>query len=244
MEITAHAGMDGTSPNSRENLKAAILSDADIIEVDVRRNAQGVLYLFHDVLTKPFLEETIDQRLTLDEAFDSIAGSGNKKINCDLKEPGLESHVHQLAREYGLQNRLIYTGTVQFPEEEMTWQSDVKVFYNLEHLLSSYSENTSYKNNVQESEENSIKRAAETMWKNPPIGLVGWNVEVGVYLRNRSWFIEQGVPLSLWTVDEKETLETLFREHEAIIVNITTRQVAMAEKIREAIERDFSTHFQ
>ena len=36
--ITAHSGCENTSPNSREHIAEAIKSDAEMIEVDVRRS--------------------------------------------------------------------------------------------------------------------------------------------------------------------------------------------------------------
>lgn len=46
--ITAHAGCMDTLPNSRESLLAAMRSEADIIEVDIRTSRDGVVVLAHD----------------------------------------------------------------------------------------------------------------------------------------------------------------------------------------------------
>ncbi len=46
--ITAHAGCEGTEPNSRESIVAAYNSPADIVEVDVRVSTDGVAFLMHD----------------------------------------------------------------------------------------------------------------------------------------------------------------------------------------------------
>lgn len=46
--ITAHAGCMDTHPNSREALLAALGSEADIIEVDIRSSRDGVIVLAHD----------------------------------------------------------------------------------------------------------------------------------------------------------------------------------------------------
>lgn len=46
--ITAHAGCQNTVPNSRESIVAAYHSAADIIEVDIRASADGVVFLMHD----------------------------------------------------------------------------------------------------------------------------------------------------------------------------------------------------
>jgi glycerophosphoryl diester phosphodiesterase len=46
--ITAHSGCEGTDPNSRDHLEAAIDSGADVVEVDVRSAADGICVLSHD----------------------------------------------------------------------------------------------------------------------------------------------------------------------------------------------------
>lgn len=46
--ITAHAGCMDTQPNSRESILAALGSEADIIEVDIRSSRDGVIVLAHD----------------------------------------------------------------------------------------------------------------------------------------------------------------------------------------------------
>ena len=46
--ITAHSGCDGTPENSLEFLRTALQSEADAVEVDVRKNGEGKLILSHD----------------------------------------------------------------------------------------------------------------------------------------------------------------------------------------------------
>ena len=96
--ITAHSGCDGTPENSLEFLRTALLSEADAVEVDVRKNGEGKLILSHD--------ETEEDAVTLEEAFRMAEGIPKKKINCDLKQKGLEEEIYRLALEYGMESRL------------------------------------------------------------------------------------------------------------------------------------------
>ena len=87
--ITAHSGCDETPENSLEFLRTALQSEADAVEVDVRKNGEGKLILSHD--------ETQKDAVTLEEAFRMIQGVPKKKINCDLKQKGLEEEIYRLA---------------------------------------------------------------------------------------------------------------------------------------------------
>lgn len=101
--ITAHSACEGTAPNSIEHIKAAIASGAEIIEFDVRE-AGGALILSHDVPEHPELCPT------LREAFALIAPEENLHMNVDVKTEGLIPSVMELAREFDLCRRIIFTG--------------------------------------------------------------------------------------------------------------------------------------
>lgn len=101
--ITAHSGADSLPDNSLAFVRHALASAADAFEIDVRRAPSGELRLGHDAA---------DGALpALSEVFSLLADTPDKRINCDLKEPGLQKQVCALAREYGLEGRLILTGT-------------------------------------------------------------------------------------------------------------------------------------
>lgn len=88
--ITAHSGSDGTPDNSLACVRYAISTAADAFEVDVRRLADGTLALGHDAAdhTAP----------TLREVLALAAAKPGVRINCDLKERGLEPAVAALGR--------------------------------------------------------------------------------------------------------------------------------------------------
>jgi len=86
--ITAHSGCDGTPDNSLEFISHALRSGADALEVDVRAAQDGTLYLSHD--------RTDAACPKLSQAFPMLR-SRPMRINCDLKQPGLEEAVLALA---------------------------------------------------------------------------------------------------------------------------------------------------
>lgn len=104
IQITAHSGSDGTPDNSLACVEYALSTAVDAFEVDVRRLADGTLALGHDAAdhTAP----------TLREVLALAAAKPGVRINCDLKERGLEPAVAALAAECGMSGRLILSGSV------------------------------------------------------------------------------------------------------------------------------------
>lgn len=95
-EITAHSGCDGTPDNSMEFVRYALASEGNCLEADIRRNRDGELILSHD--------ETAEEAVRLGQVFELLKEKPEKRINCDLKTPGLEIPVYQLAKEYGVRD--------------------------------------------------------------------------------------------------------------------------------------------
>ena len=102
--ITAHSACEGTLPNSREHVLAAIASGAEMIEVDARMDDNGMLYMSHD------LPEDIPACMKLSEMFELIAPEVKMGMNIDAKTEGLVEPVMKLAAEYGLTHRIVFTG--------------------------------------------------------------------------------------------------------------------------------------
>ena len=124
--ITAHSGCEGTPDNSEQNIRAAVQSGADLLEVDVRR-VEGQLVLTHNL---PQPGETC---VTLADCFRLVKALSERiGINCDLKEEGLELDVLQLAQANGLAGRIILTGIVN---PALTLPGWAMVSMNVENLL-------------------------------------------------------------------------------------------------------------
>ena len=117
--ITAHSGCEATAPNSIDHVKAAIASGAEIIEFDVRM-AEGTLVLSHDVPEKP------EECPTLRRAFELIAPEENLFMNIDVKTEGLIPHVMEVAKEFDLCRRIIFTGACNSDRElAMSYGADM-----------------------------------------------------------------------------------------------------------------------
>lgn len=130
VHITAHSGCDATPDNSLEFVRHALQTNADALEVDVRKTEDGILAISHDPITH-------DQDApVLDTVFDLVAQS-DKWINCDLKEPDLENAVMDLARKHGLLQRLIFSGTVSLErvQTDDSLRRDVRIYINIEELM-------------------------------------------------------------------------------------------------------------
>ncbi|MEY8351925.1 glycerophosphodiester phosphodiesterase [Lachnospiraceae bacterium 54-53] len=219
--ITAHSGCDGTQDNSLEFIEYALSAGADCLEVDVRRNQAGDLFLAHD--------ETGEERVKLCEAFALVKSFPEKKINCDLKMKDLEIPVYRLAREFKAECQLIYSGEVsikllrekdkEFPEAE--------IYLNVENLFPEvYCEAPGA--HGQEKLKDMLAQA-----KGCPISCI--NMEYHL-------FTDEIIDLlaliklrgSAWTVDEPEEARRLMEKD---IFNITTRNLKKAMELRKEMRR-------
>ena len=101
--ITAHSGCEGTPPNSREHILAAIASGAEMLEVDIREK-NGLLYLSHD--------EGVDPAacVSFEELLDLISPVPALRVNCDVKTDGLIEPVMAAATAKGQGRRILFTG--------------------------------------------------------------------------------------------------------------------------------------
>lgn len=120
--LTAHSGCDKTPDNSMEYVKYALTLDVDCFEVDIRRDQAGELILTHD---------ESGRGTPLREAFSALAAHPRMKINCDLKEPGLEEAVYALAAEEDVRDRLVYSGTVAkcAATDNVDWYLNIELLF-------------------------------------------------------------------------------------------------------------------
>ncbi|MBR0164531.1 MAG: glycerophosphodiester phosphodiesterase [Lachnospiraceae bacterium] len=214
--ITAHSGADNTAPNSLSFVHRALSSPADTIEVDVRLHKSGLLYLSHDAV-----DEEESALLSLREVLETIR-AGSKRINCDLKEPGLEQAVCALAREAGLSGRLILTGTVSpaFMKESGLLR-DAEVYLNIEEMIPGL-----YPRCLAEPKEIPVAaREMADICHTYGIGCINANhlLATGDFL---SVIREEGLSVSVWTVDEAPLFRHFLREK---VCNITTRNLSLSE---------------
>lgn len=220
--ITAHAGFDGTPENTEASLREALPLSPDAVEVDVRRGGDGSLMLSHQA------EGAAGTCCTLARAIEIVLSAPALRINCDLKEPGLEPAVLELARDLGALGRVILTGDVR-PEAVESLQRSVQVCLNLECLLPDLGGRGAAGSGgsapLSGEEMDFLFREAERC------RIRAFNLPYRLFTEGfAARAAERGVGLSLWTVDSLSLLRKLIA---AAPLNITTRAVRAALRIRD-----------
>lgn len=210
--ITAHTGADGRPDNSLEYVTYALGCGADALEVDVRRRPGGGLAIGHD--------EAGADTLPLAEVLRQTAARPGMKINCDLKEPGLEGEVCRLAEAAGLSGRLILSGTV----DAFCAAPGAEVYLNLEEyvpdLYLNYREIPNFE----------LEAAEKIAAVCAGAGIRTVNAYQGLITRRFARTLEKsGIGLSVWTVNDAWELEWFL---DLGVRNITTRKAALALELR------------
>lgn len=221
--LTAHSGCDGTRDNSLGFLIYALSSEADCLEVDVRRNAWGELILSHD--------ESEEACVTLREAFALLWETPGKKINCDLKQEGLELSVYRLAMEQRVKNRLIYSGSVDTDllKEEENPLSGAEIYVNIEEIYPGiYGEAEDHPVTALEPEK--LRQALEEA-RRCQVKVI--NMEYTLITDEVLALLEEyGLGCSAWTVDDQAELKKLLEKD---IANVTTNHLKQGLEIRRGL---------
>lgn len=127
--IVAHRGYSGKYPeNTIPSFEAAVKTEADFVELDVRRTRDKRLVVIHDknlkrlfgsnedvgnltydklrryVLKKNGVESSVP---LLEDALNVLANS-NKSVIVELKESGYEASVYNMVKKSGLNERVIF----------------------------------------------------------------------------------------------------------------------------------------
>ena len=184
----------------------------DALEIDIRRAKDDALILSHNPVDDP-------SRLSLETAFQFLADRA-LKINCDLKEGGLEDGVLDCARRCGVENdRIIFTGMAT---KCIRRHPDCHVFINAEELIPGFDQSPMDPEKAQRL----IRLCRE----------IGYTVVNMDYRLCDERFMSAcgaaGLGLSLWTVDDPDMIRR-FRTYG--VVNITTNRVADALGIRQKV---------
>lgn len=222
--ITAQSGCEQTPENSIEYLQTAFQIPVDCLEVDVRRRADGELMLGnHDIHT---------DSPPLSRAFERLSDYPHIKLNCDLREPNLEFSVLELAKRYGVQGQLIYSGLVNLHllERNPLLRQSVEIYLNLEllmPLLEKSLQNGSF----------NISRAISTMIRGAKKAAQYHVTCLNLYYQLCvPQFTEAlariNMPFSAWTPDAEQEIRALC---EMGAYNITTRRPIEALRIRDEV---------
>lgn len=205
-KITGHSGCDDTPENSLEFLEYACDTKADCVEVDVRYDANHQLVLGHDDASS----------VSLQQAFTVVKHHPEKKINCDLKQEGLEEVVYACAKEVGVENQLVYSGYVSLGKCAHGQQGfeKVEVYFNIENEVKDKGD---LEEGFQKIHEANVKVI---------------NMEYHLLDANMiALLCQYHFKASVWTVNDVEGLEKMLCEN--VVENITTRQLKLALKMKE-----------
>ena len=196
--ITAHSGCDDYAMNSEEYILHALTLDIYALEIDIRRSSDGVLILTHNP------PETGKEYISLEYAF-SLVKDSHIKINCDLKEPGLERDVLGLAGNMGIDaKRIIFTGSLtDWRDSELAGQ----IWLNPEEV---YPDFYTAKYDIGK---------IMTLAKNYSYSVLNIDYKILNEILINSANIH-GVKLSLWTIDDPHEIPKGI--YTSQIINITT----------------------
>lgn len=245
--ITGHTGNDGTPYNSVESVEKSISLGADAFEVDVRRDENMTLVLSHDAKT----QSIYDACPRLEDVMEIASHYPDIKINCDLKDAELPLEVINLAKCFGIgADRLILTGTItpSFLSCHPEIVDKATIYINAECILEDiYMQKTKL-----DSTQTQIQGYYDNPWKflkssfsciDPYAGILaetcvkhgvkGINIPYAVLTgESINHFKKSGIPISVWTVDNKKDMTYLFSQG---IENLTTRCVKMAKSVRKEL---------
>jgi len=223
--ITAHSGSDSTPENSLEFIHKALELGVDAIEIDVSKDSNQQLVLFHS-------ENACDAPpgcVLLAGAFSAVKKYESVKINCDLKKPGIEFEVLKLAERNGVGSRIILTGRVDGKLCSSELFSNVEVFLNFEDLLEEegidifalfHRNDKNFKDALEIGAQKCLQYGVNVI--NCHYGLCT-DLFFEVMQKN-------GLQISAWTVDQEEDIKRLLARG---IYNITTNSASKALCIRK-----------
>lgn len=250
--ITAHSGCEQTPQDSMDSIERAIELGADVVEMDIRRAADGTVYISHDRQYGAAVRE----KFTLEDVFRRIQDTG-LKINCDIKESFVLCDTLDIAERFHFgPDRLILSGSVS-PEQlamEPGITERANVFLNIEEVLKFL-----YMGRM----------CAEQNEKSFPLLMTNAKPFVMNMLQDEHWiasmlrlmkalnvhainmphaaltaplaevFREEGIRTSVWTVNEAADIDRCLALN---VDNITTRAVRTALDRRQAHSLKCTAH--
>lgn len=204
---TAHTGCEGTEENSLEFFEKALSMDVEIIEFDIRFDKDGNPVLSHDAPK--------GGEIVLAQAFELISKKPGVRVNVDIKETTALDKIEKCAIEYGVLDRIFFTGVNdEFVDDVRKQTKNISYFLNVK-VNKSKARNSAY-----------LKEICDKVKKSGAIGInfkyTGATKELVSYFRN------EGLLVSIWTVDAEKAM------HEMLMLspdNITTRKPVKLRQI-------------
>lgn len=246
--ITAHSGCENTPADSMDSLRLAAELGAGAAEVDVRADQDGVLRLSHD---RKETQAEYARCVPLEQAV-SFAAEWALSLNFDIKEPWVLRDALALAKRHGIPRERLWVSGGITPEQlarDPALTASARFYLNIEEIFKYLF--------LQERGQEALADFAGLMtdpWRytagwmeNLPARAEAvkriWRASGAEGLNLPYWHVNAaalaafaGVPLSIWTVDSEADARRLLRAPVRNIVNLTTRRVLQAQRIR----REFS----
>ncbi len=204
MLLTAHGGALGTGRNSQKYFDVIRDFATDVIEVDIYKRGD-LLYISHLPKLCP------KKAITLEFVFEYIK-KYDFMVNCDVKWSGLVQSVLALAKQKGVEDKIIFTGSVK--KKDLPHLTMGQVYLNVGFF--------GIKPRIENLE--TIKGIIDTQ-NNQRIKGLNLNYR---YCTEEMLAKAQsiGLELSVFTVDDTSELERLLKHKE--LANITTNKIDYA----------------
>ncbi|SIQ25214.1 glycerophosphoryl diester phosphodiesterase [Alkalispirochaeta americana] len=231
--VTAHTGCENTRANTAESFLAGIEAGADLIEVDIRSSRDGIPVLHHDEeLTnsrgdrrsiadctyeeaRAFMADEPELLPSLEEIF-SLAKGKSCLVNLDLKDPGSLGYIRRLLSSWSLEDGVVFTGCNAEWARMITGE-----FPRLQVML-----NASELQDIPLAMEDYEAYARLTCRSAREAGCCGINLH---HRLCQPFLVDYAhrrfLPVSVWTVNDKETMEDLIGQGVSSITTMEPRKL-------------------
>ncbi len=197
--VTAHTGCEGTEDNSLEAIRKGKETGADIVEFDLRFDGEGRGILSHD--------ENENNPVSLDEALKTVSQYEGLRVNVDCKTTDNLKEIFRLGEEYGITDRLFYTGIEEKDVEAAKTQTP-QISYYLNYEV----------DKLKKKDEEYISSLISLVKEK---GAVGLNINHGQCSKKMvEMFRGEGLQVSVWTAND---IFTMLKCISFVPDNITTR---------------------
>lgn len=207
---TAHTGCMDTEENSLEAIEAGVKSGAQIVEFDLNFNENNEPILSHDAPT--------GKEVTLEEAFKKVSEYDNLKVNVDLKSCLALEKIKAVAEEYGVLDRIFFTGVNdEFLEAVQKANLGIPYYLNV---------------NVDSKKKHDTEYIESLVQKVRDCGAIGINFNKdNASAELVQAFHNNGLLVSIWTVDKEKDMKKIIT---CLPDNITTRNPKLLNELISA----------
>jgi glycerophosphoryl diester phosphodiesterase len=212
--ICAHAGFDGTIPNSLESLELASGRGCDVVELDVNLY-EDALVLAHDAGAFE------NRRPHLFAQGLSLLKNRGIMVNCDIKEPSAAQEAAALIKEFGMGDSAFFTGEL-CPDFEHT--GAYKFF------LNSDNPRLDIPSRIGPAEG---EKLAAFFRESKNDNFLGYNFDYrALDPEGLDLLLDADIPFILWTVDDEELIPAY------LVMNVwglTTNKIRFALECRKSV---------